>query len=148
LGEKPFNKWHMIIYQHVCPMHQWPWRAYALGFCYCSWRLKIFTLKKVESFWSCFWMLKVFVVSFWMLKVLVHTFGCWTFLLLFFDVTLDCSKFLFLVLNVESSYSYSWILKVFTFVFGRLRLLFLLLDVKRFMILGLLFICIYIYIMM
>jgi hypothetical protein len=29
--------------------------------------------------------------------------------------TLGCSKFLLLVLNVESSYSYFWILKVFTF---------------------------------
>jgi hypothetical protein len=40
-----------------------------------------------------------------------------------------------LVLNVESSYSYSWILKVITFVFGCWRFLLLLLDVEDFLLL-------------
>jgi hypothetical protein len=72
-----------------------------------------------------------------MLKVLAHTFGCWRFLFLFFDMkgycsNFECSKFLLLFIDVKSSYSYSWILKVLTFVFGCWRFLFLLLDVEGF----------------
>jgi hypothetical protein len=62
----------------------------------------VLTLKKVEGFCSCFWMFKVFVVSlnvegscsyFWMLKVLAPT--------------LECSKLLLLVLDLESFCFYS-----------------------------------------
>jgi len=42
----------------------------------------------------------------------------WIQMLKVLALTLVCSKFLFLVLDVESSCSYSWILKVLTFVFG------------------------------
>jgi hypothetical protein len=55
-----------------------------------------------------------FYFYFLMLKVIVLTFGC--------------LKFIHLILDVESSCSHSWILKVFTFVFRCWR--FLLLDVE------------------
>ncbi len=43
--------------------------------------------------------------------------SCFYFLMLkVIDLTLGCSKFLLLVLDVESSYSNIWILKVLTFV--------------------------------
>jgi len=47
-------------------------------------------------------------------------------------LTLGCSKFLFLVLDVKSSCFYSWILKVFTFVLWCWRFLLLFLNVEGF----------------
>jgi hypothetical protein len=54
-----------------------------------------------------------------MLKVFVSAFRCGRFLSLVFmlkviALILGCSKFVLLVSGVESSCSYSWILKVFT----------------------------------
>jgi hypothetical protein len=70
-----------------------------------------------------------------MFKVFVVSFECWRFLLLLLmlKVTiliLGCSKFLLLVLDVESSYFYSWILKVLTLVLGCWKFLLLLLDAE------------------
>ncbi len=79
-------------------------------------RLKLFTLREVEGFCSCLWMLKVFVVFFLMLKVLAHTFGCQRFPLLLFDVKGYCF--------------YSWVFKVLTFGFRCWKFLFSLLDMK------------------
>jgi hypothetical protein len=56
--------------------------------------LKVFELLDVDGSYFYFLMLKVIAL------------------------TLGCSKFLFLVLNVEISCSYSWTLKVFTLVLG------------------------------
>jgi len=88
-------------------------------------------------------MFKVFVVSFLMLKVLAHTFGCWRFLLLLFDVKgysfyswlfkvlifgFKCWKFLLLFLDIEGSYFCFWMFKVFALILRCWK--FLLLDVK------------------
>jgi hypothetical protein len=119
-----------------------------MGFCFCSWRLKVFVLvlRMVESFF--------FVLGDWRflslllerLKVFTLAFECWMFL--FFSnvegayfyflmwkvivLILGCSKFLLLVLDVESFCYYSWILKVPTFVLGCWRFLLLLLHVEGF----------------
>jgi hypothetical protein len=57
-------------------------------------------------------MLKGFCCFFWMLKVLAHTFGCWRFFLLLFDV--------------KGYYFYSWMFKVLTLTLGYWRFLLLL----------------------
>jgi hypothetical protein len=53
-----------------------------------------------------------------MLKVLVHTFGCWRFLLLLFDV--------------KNYYFYFWMFKILTFGFRCWKFLLLLLDIEGF----------------
>jgi hypothetical protein len=81
-----------------------------------------------------------------MLKVFAHTFGCWKFLLLLFDVkgyyysyslmfklltfSFKCWKFFILFLDIEGFYFCSWMLKVLTLTFRCWR--FLLLDVEGF----------------
>jgi hypothetical protein len=78
-------------------------------------RLKVFALRKVEGFCSHFWMLKVFA----------HTFGCWRFLLLLFDVKSYCS--------------YSCMFNVFIFDFRCWKFLLLFLDIE-----GFYFCCLYV----
>jgi hypothetical protein len=65
------------------------------NFCFCSWRLKVFVLalKAVDDFCFCSRRLEVFALAF----------KCWRFLLF--------------LLNVESFYSYFWMLKVLIFTF-------------------------------
>ncbi len=120
LGRKPLNKWHMAIYQQICPsalmtfMHLCLW---AFIFAFGGWRFLFFLMERLKAFvfalggWSLLYLLLK------RLKVFVVSFEWWRFLLLCF--------------YVKGYYSYSWMFKILTFGFKCSKFFLLLLDIEN-----------------